>query len=229
MATLNEITYRIWEKLRPNLSDDDDIDIRLIQEEVHKQRALAIRNELNKNRSVDPNIIQDLGCVELELADRADCCEVELNCTILRTVLEIPNTIELHNDLLLWVSPIDKLAWPFSFVETLERARWSGNGRFNKQSIFAFLHNKRIYIISKDDTHAMLEFINIRGVFENPQEASRFTNCSGSACYSNDSSYPLNSWMSAYVEGAVFNELIPKLKHPVDNSNDAKSNPKPSN
>jgi len=69
MASTNEIIYSIFEKLRPNISSSDDIDLRIIKSELHKQRALFIRNELNRNRTVDPFIIQDLGCVELEIVD----------------------------------------------------------------------------------------------------------------------------------------------------------------
>ena len=75
---------------------------------IKNQRALWLRNELNKNRTIDPNIVQDLGCIELELADKAECCDLEDGCKILRTNVTIPNTIELHNKTgITRVAPID--------------------------------------------------------------------------------------------------------------------------
>ena len=225
--TLNEGTYKILEVLNRTKSDDSDIDEREIKFAIHNQRALWLRNELNKNRTIDPNVIQDLGCVQLEVADTAECCDITTGCSILRTTLEIPNTIELHNETALWVSPVDKLNYPFSFV-SYDRAKWVGNGTFSQNNIFAFLNNSRIYIISGNDEHKYMKYINIRGVFENPTEAGRFSDCTGSACYTDTDEYPLNRWMWTYIQMEVIKEMLPKLlQMPSDNSNDAKSNPKP--
>lgn len=227
--TEKQIVFSIWGKMRPNIADEDSLDQREISIEVHKQRALLIRNELNKNRTIDSNLIQDLGCVQLEVADRAECCDIDLDCDILRTSLLIPNAIELHHSNPLWVGPLDKLDYPFSLIP-LERAKWAGNGKHNSRSIFAYLNNGRIYIFSKDNNiQKMLKFINIRGVFENPSEAARFSNCAtGDSCYnSNTSKYPINSWMLPYLEAQVIQNLSGKLKFPIDNTNDSTTNPLP--
>ena len=79
MSSLNKIVYSIQEKLRVELSDDDPIDWRLIAEEIHTTRAAFIRNEMNRNRTPDPFIIQNLGCVELEVVDRAECCDITID------------------------------------------------------------------------------------------------------------------------------------------------------
>lgn len=227
--TEKQIIFAIWGKIRPGIADEDSIDYREIAAEVHKQRALLIRNELNKGRTVDSNIIQDLGCVQLAVADRAECCDIDLDCDILRTSLTIPNAIELHHSNTLWVGPVDKLDYSFSFLP-LERAKWAGNGKHNKRSIFAYLNNSRIYIFNKENNiQKMLQYINVRGVFEDPSQAARFSNCSsGSTCYNaNTSNYPVNSWMLPYLEAQVIQNLTGKLRFPVDTTNDSSSNPTP--
>lgn len=222
MSTLNQIVYRILGKLEVNSTDDSNTDLREIESEVHKKRALYLRQELNKNRSIDENVKQDLGCIELEVVDRAQCCDIEVDCSILRTAVDIPKAIELNFGNPLWVGPVDKLEYPFSFV-TLEQARWAGNGRFNSKAIFAFPLNRRIYLISKDDSHKFMTHINVRGVFEDPTAAGVFTNCTtGSSCYTKDTEYPVNEWMLNLIEQEVYNEFLPKLKNPVDTNNDAK-------
>lgn len=226
--TLDDITYRILEKLRPNLSDDDDIDLRLLESEVHSQRALSIRNEYNKNRTIDPFIIQDLGCVEMEIVDRAECCEVDLDCSILRSTLKIPSTVELHNTTPIWIQPVDKLEKSFGHI-TPEQAKFIKGNRFTKNQVFAFIINGYVYLVSEDDSHAEISHISVRGVFENPVAVAEFNTCEGSACYSSSTVYPMKEWMRNYVEGAVIQNLITKLKHPVDTSNNAKSDPKPIN
>lgn len=227
MATMNELVYQIWEKLRPNLSSDDDIDNRLIKAEIHNKRARFLRNELNRNRTVDPFIVQDLGCVEMQIVDRAECCDITIDCSILRSVQKIPSTIELHSDTMLWVNPVDRLEKPFSLVD-YQAAKFIGGHRFTSRQIYAFILNNYLYLISEDDSHSQITHVSIRGVFENPEEAAVFVNCSdGSSCFTGDSEYPLKSWMADAVQTEVYNTLLSKIKLPVDTSNDSKGNPKP--
>ena len=51
MSSLNELAYSTLLKMRPHLSDDENLDIREVKEEYHRQRALWIRNDLNKNHT----------------------------------------------------------------------------------------------------------------------------------------------------------------------------------
>lgn len=225
MVTLNKLVYDLWEIIRPNISDDDSFDKRQLEFWVHNQRALWLRNELNKNRTIDDNVIQDLGCVELEVTDRAECCELSSGCKVLRTKLTLPNTIELHNKTgITRVAPINKLDVPFSFV-SYERAIHSGNGRFNSKHIFAFLLNDRVYLTSKDPQLAKyITHINIRGVFEDPTEASNFSHCDGTSCYTKDSKYPVNRWMIDYMKEAILKlNIAASLQAVTDNTNNAKA------
>lgn len=225
MVTENELIYDLWEIIRPNISDDDSFDKRQLSFWIKNQRALWLRNELNKDRTIDDNIVQDLGCVELEVSDRADCCELSSGCKILRTKLTIPNTIELHNKTgLTRVAPIDKLQVPFSFVN-YERAIYSGNGRFNSNQIFAFLLNNRIYLTSKsNEVLKYITHINIRGVFEDPTEAANFSHCDGTPCYTKNSKYPVNRWMIDYMKEAILKlNISASLQAVNDDINNAKA------
>lgn len=226
--TLNEIAYSIWDKLRPNLSDDDDISIDEIKYEIHNQRALLLRNELNRLRTIDPEIQQTI-VANLEIADRSTCPNITLNCTIIRTSSDIPNTIELHNSTgIIDVSPLDIISYPFSYI-TYQHARYAGNGKYSENSIFAFLYRNRIYLISKGNNHKTLKSIKVTGVFENPIELSSFCTPDNVTCYNDDMEYPLKRWMTNYIEGEIVKKFLTTIRLPVDNSNDAKSNPLPVN
>ena len=225
MVTLNELIYDLRGLIEPNSSDDSNADDRQYTFWINNQRALWLRNELNKNRTVDDNVIQDLGCIELEVADKADCCELSDGCKVLRTVLQIPNAIELHNKTgITRVAPINKLEVPFNFVD-YERAIWSGNGRYNKKQIFAFLLNNRIYLTSKDNgLSKYLTHINVRGVFEDPTEAANFVDCDDVPCYTNNSKYPVNRWMIEYMKSEILKINITTIvKGFQDTTNNAKS------
>jgi hypothetical protein len=225
MSTLNEITYNIFSSIRPHLTDDEDLPIEKIEHDVNLKRSLFIRNELNKSgRTIDMNYIQTLGCLELELGSPTDCCVDDVDCFVLRTKDIIPNTIELHNKKLITrVAPIVKTKVKFNFV-SYDRFLHSGNGQFNKNDIFATLHNGRIYLKSNNENINLIEKIALDGIFEDPREVIKFKNCDGSNCFSADSKYPLNQWMEDYIKQALIEEYFKlTLRSTKDNTNDGKS------
>jgi hypothetical protein len=231
MPTLNEISYDLLSIVRPHLSDDSDIDIRQIKYWVHNQRALWVRQEMNKKRSVDTDLIQTL-CADLEEVDPSDCCDIEIGCdTVLRTTKDVPETIELyHKEAIMRVAGINKLKKPFSYVD-YSRVPWVGSGRFNKENIYAFLHNKRMYIFSPGNPEwKFLENISIRGVFEDPTEAAKFKDCDNAPCYTDDSEYPIKTWMLPALKEAILksNLMIQAQAEQIqDESNNAASDIKP--
>jgi len=221
---INELRLDIRQQ---NLYDDDQLDDRLLKDWVNNQRSLWLRNEMNKPRSIDEQIIQSLGCVPLEVADRTSYPSYITGYHILQTNVDMPKTIELNNgDGIVEVAPIDKIAYPFSYV-TLQRLRFSGNGKFNKNIIFAARYGQRILVMSKGEQSfaKYLRFLRIRGVFEEPEAVANFTHVDGEACYSDSDDYPMNRWMWVYIKEAIknanFRELI---SAPTDKVNDASEN-----
>jgi len=226
--TLNMLYYDILETVsNNNISDDTDISARYIEYLIHQQRALWLRNEYNKpGRSIDQNVTQDLGCVELELVDSsfAICNDLEVGCSLLRSKLVIPNTVEFYERTAITkVGPIDQMNVSFSFVP-YQQAIYSGNGKFTKNVIYCFLHDNRMYLKVTGQAGKMLKYINIHGIFEDPTEVSNFTNINGEACYSEDSKYPVNQWMVPFIKEQVLNQIIKGGQSPEDTSNDATQN-----
>jgi hypothetical protein len=226
MATANELIFDILEDVRSHsLSDDLDISERQILYKIGVQRALWIRNELNKpGRTIDPFIVQSLGCVELEAADSSECPTLPSGCLVLRTKCDLPKTVELHHrEAITKVGPIDKLDYFFSFVP-YQQAVFSGSGKYNKKSIFAFIYNKRMYFKVNDAQAKLLRRVNIMGIFEDPEAVAKFCNTDGTACFNPDSEYPISNWMVPFIHEQVVKQLIASLQLPEDNTNDAASN-----
>lgn len=226
MASLRDLVFEIFELFKGQITDDEVLDPRFISRNIHTQRALYLRNEFNKNRTIDSRVIQDLGCVELETIDQSECAELcsslEIGCSIKRTKLTIPQTIERHNDTtIIRVAPVGRMNISFSFVP-YQRAIFSGYGRFNKNRIFGFLWNEHVYIISNNNSTAFrgLKYINVQGVFEDPSLVSSFTTCTGTSCYSDENDYPLNDWMWNYIKIEVLKMIGIKLSAPTDIVND---------
>lgn len=231
MITLNEMIYQIYEALQISV-DDTSLDKRLVKDLINQQRANWIRKEHNKNRSIDDNLIQDLGCVEVSLVDRIfdNCCaDISTDCKILRTVLQLPNAIELNHDKMLTrISAVDIMSLPILFMD-YDHAVYYGNGRYNQKSLGAFLRNNYLYIIyNKGSYNMLLERITIQGVFEDPTDLSRFV-CENGPCFTWDSPYPINTWMwETLVKPNVLNELRTKRTLYKDETNNSKDDAIPS-
>lgn len=224
MLSLNDLHSQIDEDLSIN-SIESQFSKEFYTDLINASREVSIRNEYNKNRSIDPYIIQDLNCVELELADPIQCCpdlNVPTGCKLLRTVLEIPNTIEFHFEkgIVNIGSPDIRIA-SIPLIE-YSRIPFIGHGRTTLNRVYAFLYMRRIYLISRDSSFLLSRRINIRGIFSDPTELGAFTNCSGESCWNLNSPYPLNLWMwQTLVKPFVLQELLTKFKFDVDDSNNA--------
>lgn len=232
MTTQNTLIYQIYEALQIS-SDDTTLDDRLIADLIAEERALWIRNEQNKNRSIDDNIIQDLGCVPMEpvVPNSPECCCTDLpdDCMILRSTVQIPNAVELYQEKLVTrIGPTLLNKKPFALI-TFEAAPYFGNGRFNKNQIAAFVRNNYVYLIGyNQDIINLIEDINVQGVFEDPRAAGRFKTCSGQPCWTPDSKYPVNQWMWAqWIKPRVLEKLRTKLELPIDESNNGQDNNPP--
>lgn len=229
MATINEITYDVLETVKSSrIVDDSNITTDLVKYLLHVQRSVWLNRRLTKpGYDVTEDMIQDLGCLELEASDPADCCAVTTECSVLRTKKELPTPIHMnHTMAITHVGPVNKIQKPFSYVD-YRRAIWSGNGRFNKDHIFGFWLNGRIYLKfnSSNRVAKMLEYINARGVFEDPEEVKEFTHCSGEPCYTDDDRYPVPENLIPHMKDQVIKQLLMNERMPEDQKNDANDQP----
>jgi len=229
MTTLNKMIYQIYEALQISV-DDTSLDKRLIVDLINQNSELWIRRENKKNKSIDPKLIQDLKCVELELVDNSTCCEITTDCKILRPVQKLPNPVEFHSDKAITrVSSINIMSIPIIFMD-YDHAIYFGNGRYNTKSLGAFLKNGYLYIIAnKSMKDLLIETVNVQGVFVDPLDAARFTDCDGQSCFSWDSEYPLNPWMwQSLVKPNVLEEAKTKRTLYKDENNNSKDDAIPS-
>lgn len=227
MATLNEIAYDILSAVRPQLSDDTELDVRQIKFWIKNQRALLLRNEINRNRTIDSDVQQSL-CVDLECVDASDCCDVEVGDSILKSVQAIPETIEMHNTKAITkVGPLNKKKESFSFIE-YDRVPFVTSAKYTGNMVYAFLYNKHLYIHTTNPRYHSLSAVALRGVFENPEAASDFKDCGDqtTACYNDNTPYPINTWMIPHIKQIILKQFGAQSQAEValaDDTNNAKA------
>lgn len=211
-TTLNHLIYDILNTIRAGkggTSDDENLSQRWIEFQIHTVRAQLIRQDLEKNRSVSNNIRQSLGCVGVSVVDASLCCSLETDCTVFRTDIKIPKTIELYQrDLITRVGPASINEKPFQLIP-YERAAWAGNTPFEKLNNVpkAFLFDDYIYIMVKDSSK-VISTINIQGVFSDPTEVKAFNTCAGETCFTYDSPYPISDNMIPLLKKMVIENSV---------------------
>lgn len=227
--TKQEIAFSLFHTIRPRLANSEVISLDNIKFDIDNVRELLIRNEQNKNRTVDTNIIQDLGCVELEAIDRAECCDIELGCTFLRSKLQLPTPIELHHSQLITrVGPIDKIAPPFDRV-SYDSVHLAFLNKFtkNKPKWFTKDNDNYLYVVlDKDAKNKFIKSVNVAGVWSDPETVRNFRTCEGKPCYTDNSSYPVKAWMVNYIKSYILEKYLGReAVAAMDDSGDFKNNP----
>lgn len=225
--TINEIVFSVINQLRGRSTVSDVISTEQVKFLAKAVRADLLKQGANKGYSADPYIIQSLGCVELTWVDSAECCAAQTGCDLLRTVKPIPSTIELHNQQLFGrIGPTDKRQPAFDYIN-FERVPYLGHNKFTKNRIKAYQQNTGGYMYFEVPTEKakMLKYVNIQGVFENPEDVASFTDCTtGNSCYTDDYPYPVKLWMVPVIIKTVVDMFMrEESKVPYDQTNNSKS------
>lgn len=221
--SLNQAAWDIMEFYRNTLKDNDFTDIRQIKWWIQNVRAKLIKQKLDKPLSVpDENLVQSLTTnssgtplIELELVDSSIYTTIPSGRYVVRTKVALPASIERDNQIGTFtrIGPIDRLGEKYKLVSQ-ETAIISGSGKFNQQTVFAFLLGDRIYLISKNSMALIgLKYLDVRGVFQNPREAALFTNPS----YTDDDNYPINANMIDDMKKILLSqEFKVSARNPID-------------
>ena len=221
--TLDQIAYGIFETVKGKLSDDDNISIDQIKDMVHSTRAKLLKQKFDKNlRVIDDSYTQSLGSVEVEQVDSSVVLSIPSERYLLRTILEIPETVDRRNyeGTFTRIGPSDRLSEKYNLV-AYDRALYSGNGRFNRNEVFAFILDSKIYLISNSLYHKSINFIDVVGVFQNPTQVAMFKDSNGDSFYSDQSRYPISRAMRDDIENIIIKERIaPQSQAPSDTVND---------
>ncbi len=197
MSSAREIVYSVRTILKEH-SDDSKLSDPLLLYLFNRGRSVILRRDFENGHTVNAQIEQDLGLLELELVDKSECPDIETDCHILRTIVDIPKFVETYQkNLVTYVGTVEK---DINFQEiSVPRIRWTKYGKYTKNQRFFTLRGNKLYIINDK----ILTHINVRGILDDPTDGARFKTCKGAACFSYDQEYPSLNWL----ESAVFDLL----------------------
>jgi len=219
MTTLNHLIYDIKNIIYGGRAHDDaEINDRQIAYWVTQVRAMLIRQELFAKTSIHDSWVQHL-IVTMDQADTSEACGINTGCYILKSTQAIPRTIRRNSrNTITAVQSIDETT---SFSETsIFRKKFNEHNKYTGSKSRWYLKNDYLYITNSK----VIEKVSLSGIFEDPSEVARFTSCSGTPCFTNDTSYPVSADMASKIT-----DIIVKTKATItaigiddDDTNDAK-------
>ena len=225
MATLNQFAYNIRNIARGGQgnSDDEKLNIRQIKFWIQGWRAKGILEQTDYGKNIDPQLVQDLGVVPLTEVDQADsnCPAVEWGCTIKK--ITIPKLIDFPlNRAVLFIGKIDKRT-PF-ILDSPDVTIFKEATQFGKMRSRASLIGNNVYFRLYGDD-AEIEYVNFRGVFENPEQVSKYSapGCDAKCYDPLVDEYPMPMSLYEYVvKGIMTTELNISMQTINEQLNDAR-------
>lgn len=151
---------------------------------IISKRDKYLRQKIAKGEDLR-DYSQDLGCIELEFVDKAECCNVDIGCEFLRTKVPVPLFLGDPTR----IGPVDPLARPwqpiaYPRIPFEKYAPW-----YSKKFIKTFSKDFTGYqYIYYDPEYApqgkFLKYMNIQAVLVDPTMAVQFNNCNtGTSCF----------------------------------------------
>ena len=171
--TLDEIAYNLLNLIRGGQSNQDEsISLDQIKFNVRHYRAMFIRRDFARNGYISNHIEQDLGCVDLKIIDGSKCCNLPVGTKVLRTEKPLPRALRLNfQSALTYIGDVTGTKTiPLINSNTIQFLAYD---TYTKGRYKAYMIGDYLYIHNADG----IDTINIRGVFENPEEVSEFSQC----------------------------------------------------
>jgi hypothetical protein len=214
--TLNEIAYNILNLVRGGRSSNNEhISLDQVKFNVKYYRAMLIRRDFARNGTITRHLEQDLKCLELVKVDASKCCNLPTECAVYKTIRKIPRTVRFNfKDAVTYVGAIDGKA-NIPIVES-HTVQWLPYDKYTKNKMKAYMIEDYLYVYNADG----LKFINVRGIFEDPEDLSKY-DCDGNDCYDSESDFPIPmDMLQTITQGIMSGELMMLSTSVNDTTND---------
>lgn len=190
MASLNAIAEHIAYELK------DPLNVVLkenIKFSIKYWRALLIRRDIARNGLSDEFLQRFY--FDLIPVDKADACNFNLDCQILRSKFEIPTPIRLNNDILFkFVGSVDGKPWTYTEYEEVPYVAYN---KFTSKEIRYTFVNRYFYIFGNNK----LRKGAVQAPFSDPTLIN--TSCTQDSCYSDDSEFPIAADMLQQITQGI--------------------------
>lgn len=150
---------------------------------VNTRRAEFFKRLLEQHPEQRRYFLRDFSA-ELITVDKATC-PVTVDCDVLRTKYKVPLPVRSSQFFFDFVGSSDKsVAFAYAAPEYINL--FAKYNKYTSRTPKYFYVNGYVYLYTKED----IEWINIRGVFDDPRQLSAFK-CADQPCYTDDDQYEM--------------------------------------
>ncbi len=211
--------------------DESDIayDERILIRWLNSQRALFIKNELNKGNTLINSVYQNINELKLVMVSGSMTPNFTSNDVYLTTLGKLPDVMEVKGIPKFKSIRIPELGGDELNYLVPEKIKTSGNGRFNTGGIFVTYYKDRLYIkVPKANKDVLnMKYITLDAIFNNPLELENVIDTRGNSAYRVEmDNYPINDNLWEYMLGAIRSNryaLIESLQDKDENNDSADS------
>lgn len=203
-----ELGYYV-DELRELLPHDyANIDDRTLIQWINSQRSLWIKNTLGKGYRPPEALIQVIPYLEMELQDASIVPFINSNDRVLKSKVKLSEPVYLNRKhLICSVSNSKVTSEPYNIVDR-HQAIYSGFGKFNTRSVFAFFHDNSIWIkLQKDNPRiGLISYVTVEGVFEDPVDIYKRLIVKDELFEDRDVEYPITDSLWIYMKKSLIEE-----------------------
>lgn len=183
---------------------------------LNKYRSLFLQQRYSDVRKPMPESNYQTICLDLiqDSSQSIDNC----NQNILKSKDKIPSLLNVGNA---EVFPLDYYLGNITLV-SYNRMKFVGHNKWLKNIIYCSIGpDNYLYFKSAAPTYSQLEKVQLKGVFENPEEASKLTCNESNICDAFDKEYPIEEALASQLIEAVVKFMTSGLYKPEDTENNA--------
>ena len=219
--TLDEIAYNILNLVRGGRTNTGEhISLSQLKFNIKYYRAMLIRRDYARNGNITRHLEQDLNCIELEKVNASKCCSLPISSDVYKSKLPIPKTVRLN-----FTDAITNVA-DVTGIETIPlvdptHVQFLPYDKYVKNAKRAYMIEDYLYIYNPSG----LQFVNVRGIFENPEDLKSYK-CENGDCYNSSDNYPIPMDMvQTITQGIASTELQLLAGTMSDTTNDNAQDP----
>lgn len=215
MATLNEITYSILEKLKI-LSDDEFPTTSQIEYLIDSKREYLLNQKFSDYRRIIPEIIKQT--IEFEMLPEERILGLSGdNIIVSKEVLPALLYMERINSAL--ITGRDFKESYLNFV-SYERFLYAGKDRWLNRQVYAAFRDGRLYLKSGTYNETSIKILNMTGVFSRPKKAYEMSPRYDPSILFENIEYPLNETLVDTIENMIVDDFLKtkQIKEDVRNN-----------
>ncbi len=215
--TLSHLVYDILEIASSgSMPNEQKITFEQAAYWIEQIRSQLISQSLVRKDDINDSWIQYIPCVELSLVDASECCSAPSGCMVLKSVKQLPSTIDSWKDN--WIVSVSTIDGNMLSKSNPIKAKYNQYNKYTNNTNSWYVKNDYLYVINNE----FLELVEVAGLFESPSDLKRFADCGGNLCFTNDTNYPVSQTLATQITDIIIKTKVnPFMQAQMDNSNDA--------